>query len=289
MRSRTLFVILAVSGLVTGLVACSTGHSTDMADMGHSASSAPGMAHGAEPMAMGDSLAATDQGFTFAPVSSTVGPDGFAFRILDQAGRPVTAFEPDQTKLMHFYLVRSDLADFQHVHPTMAADGTWTAPIKATAPGAYRVYASFITKGADEKSSALVLSQRVTSPGAAAPDQPLPPPSSSITVDGYTVTVYTTRLMAGHPMPLGVSISKDGQPVRDLQPYLATYAHLTAFHAGDQAMAHMHPAGPAATTDTGGPDLAFEATLPTPGDWRLFLQFQVGGVLHTAALTAKVA
>lgn len=37
---------------------------------------------------------------------------------------------------MRFYLVRSDLTGYQHVHPTMAAGGVWTAP------GSYHVYAS---------------------------------------------------------------------------------------------------------------------------------------------------
>ncbi|MFD0502698.1 hypothetical protein ACFQ0G_06690 [Streptomyces chiangmaiensis] len=87
--------------------------------------------------------------------------------------------------------------------------------------------------------------------------------------------------------PLTVHVSKDGKPVTDLQPYLGTYAHLTAFHQGDQTFAHLHP-----TTevdgDNGGPDLSFHAQLPTSGSWRLFLQFRTGGTLHTAALTLHV-
>ncbi|WEB44491.1 hypothetical protein MOV08_37870 [Streptomyces yunnanensis] len=42
--------------------------------------------------------------------------------------------------------------------------------------------------------------------------------------------------------PMTVNISKDGKPVTDLQPYLDTYAHLTAFQEGDQAFAHLSPA-----------------------------------------------
>ena len=38
----------------------------------------------------------------------------------------------------------------------------------------------------------------------------------------------------------------------------------------------------------GGPDLAFHAELPAAGDWRLFLQFEAAGSLHTAALTLRV-
>jgi hypothetical protein len=246
-----------------------------------------GMNDGGEPMYMGDGLAASAQGYTFAPTGDSVAAAGFAFRILGPDGKPVTAFESEQTKLMHFYLVRSDLSGFQHVHPTMAADGTWTAPTRAAGPGAYRVYAQFIAKGADGKAVPLVLSEQVTSAGSA-PDQPLPAVSSTATVDGYTLTVDSMQLMAGMEMPLKVSIAKEGKPVTDLEPYLATYAHLSGFHAGDLAMAHLHPQGGIATTPTGGPDLIFDATLPKAGQWRMYLQFQTAGVLHTAAVTLDV-
>jgi hypothetical protein len=93
--------------------------------------------------------------------------------------------------------------------------------------------------------------------------------------------------MAGMEHPLTVTVSRDGKPVTDLQPYLDSYAHLTAFHAGDLAFAHLHPAG-AVDGDRGGPTMTFHAELPRSGDWRLFLQFQTAGRLHTAALTLAV-
>ena len=40
--------------------------------------------------------------------------------------------------------------------------------------------------------------------------------------------------------------------------------------------------------DHGGPTLSFEAMLSQAGNWRLFLQFQTGGVLHTAEITLSV-
>ncbi|QUQ67561.1 hypothetical protein [Kutzneria sp. CA-103260] len=232
-------------------------------------------------MAMGDGLAAESGGYTFSPASTTVsGP--FTFRILGPDGKAVTEFEPEQTKLMHFYLVRSDLTGFQHVHPTMAADGTWTAPLTAAQPGDYRVYAQFVVKGTDE-----VLSQAVTVPGAATTSA-LAAPSATTEVDGYTLTLSGEKPMAGMSHQLTVSVARDGLPVSDLQPYLDTYAHVSAFHAGDLAFAHLHPQGEV-SGDHGGPQLTFEAMLPKPGNWRLYIQFQTAGVLHTAAMTVAVS
>ncbi|MBP0450677.1 hypothetical protein J5Y04_14145 [Kitasatospora sp. RG8] len=86
---------------------------------------------------------------------------------------------------------------------------------------------------------------------------------------------------------LVATISQDGRPVTDLQPYLDSYAHLSAFHEGDQALAHLHPANPV-NGDHGGHTLSFRALLAEPGDWRVFLQFQTAGQLHTAELTLHV-
>jgi len=246
---------------------------------------------GTSGMASGDGLAAESSGFRFAPVTTSLPagqPSSFQFQITESGGKPVMAFEPDQTKLMHFYLIRSDLTDFQHVHPTMSGDGTWTASLTAAEPGSYRAYASFITKDDSGRAVPLVLSQQLTVPGTATTTS-LPAASTTTQVDGYTLTLAADPpLMAQMSHDLTVTVSRDGKPVTDLQPYLDTYAHLTAFHNSDLAFAHLHPHG-TVDGDHGGPELEFEAMLPAPGSWRLFLQFQTGGALHTAAITAQVS
>ncbi|MER5638437.1 hypothetical protein ABT095_15935 [Kitasatospora sp. NPDC002227] len=181
--------------------------------------------------------------------------------------------------------MRADLSGFQHLHPTMTADGIWTAPLAALRPGNWRIYTQLTPADGPGKGTMMVLSRPLTVPGQA-DTTPLPAATGSTTVDGYTVTVEG-QPTAGQAAPLKVTVSKDGKPVTDLQPYLDTYAHLTAFHAGDMAFAHLHPQTPV-TSGTGGPTLPFHAELPKAGDWRLFLQFQTGGTLHTAALTLKV-
>ncbi|GAA0620524.1 hypothetical protein GCM10010174_43960 [Kutzneria viridogrisea] len=208
--------------------------------------------------------------------TSTVDNADYRFTIVDGGGKTVTQFEPDQTKLMHFYLIRSDLTGFQHVHPTMAADGTWTAPLTPAGPGDYRVYAAFTTGGKEQ-----VVGQPTQVPGTAT-STPLPPASASAQADGYTVSLEGEP-MAGMAHSLKVTISKDGKPVTDLQPYLGTSAHLSAFHEGDLEFAHLHP------ESANGAELSFHAVLPKSGNYRLFVQFQTNDTLHTAALTLKVS
>ena len=196
-------------------------------------------------------------------------------------GKPVTQFDREQTKLLHFYLIRSDLTGFQHLHPTLAADGTWSVtPSEGLAPGRYRVYTQFVPHGTG---SALVTSVPLTVPGTPPAATPLPAREGSITVDGYTVKV-SGALRHGTESPLTITISKGGAKVTDLQPYLGVFAHVTAIHAGDLGFAHLHP-DTGASSATGGPTLTVHADLPSPGDYRAFIQFQTAGTLHTAAIT----
>jgi hypothetical protein len=295
-RPRTLLLAATALSVVTLAAACggSSDKSTDkksMAGMHHSTASPSSSAMaGMDDMPAGDGLAASSAGFTMKP-RTTMLPSGqpasYQFMIMNAAGKAVTSFETDQTKLMHFYLIRSDVTGFQHLHPTMAADGTWTAPVAATAPGSYRAYASFIARNATGKATPVVVSVDAPVAGAEGMETPVPPPAKTTTVDGYTVTA-SGDLMAGMSHTLTLTVSKGGTPVTDLQPYLDTYAHLSAFHQGDLAFAHLHPQG-MVNGDHGGPSLTFEAMFPKAGNWRVFVQFQTGGVLHTAALTLAAA
>ncbi|MFF7638251.1 hypothetical protein ACFZB9_34655 [Kitasatospora sp. NPDC008050] len=322
LRRRTLAAAAATAVLALTLAACgssassthSDAHSSGNSSMSSATNSAtssatnsavpgmpgtpgmsgmPGMGTGT-PMAMaaGNGLAAEQDGYRLDAPSATLAagqPVQYRFSITGPDGKPVTDFAVEQTEQLHFYAIRSDLTGYQHVHPVLAADGGWTADLAPLRPGSWRLYASFTPNSGSGKGTDFVLSRTVTVPGPAADaaaDTPLPPAASSTTVDGYTATVQG-ELMAGMAHPLTITISKDGQPVTDLQPYLDSYAHLSAFHAGDQAFAHLHPES-TVNGDHGGPSLAFHAEPATAGDWRLFLQFRTAGQLHTAALTLHV-
>lgn len=81
--------------------------------------------------------------------------------------------------------------------------------------------------------------------------------------------------MLYQPTHLTLSVSPD------------TYAYLVALHEGDTAFAHLHPTTKVGG-DHGGPELSFNAELPTSGYWRLFLPFRTCGELHAAALVLNV-
>jgi hypothetical protein len=205
------------------------------------------------------------------------------FRILDAGGSPVTHYVENHEKLLHLIVVRNDLAGFQHVHPVLDSDGTWGVPVDLRLAGDYRVFADFTPAGGP----AMALAADVHVGGQYDP-QPLPPVEATSMVDGYTVTLSGSA-KAREASMLTLSVSRGGKPVTDLQPYLGAYGHLVALRAADLAYLHVHPMGePGDGVTAAGPDIAFHATFPSVGDYRLFLDFQHAGVVRTAEFTVSV-
>ena len=250
--------------------------------VGHAAEGSGG--HG-EPAAdsvarLPGGLQVAEDGYRLVPVSrslATAGRQPFSFQIIGPDGAPVTAYTPTHERDLHLIVAGRDLSGFQHVHPAMAADGTWTVPMRVAAPGTYRVFADFRPAA---RADGLTLGVDVPAPGDYRP-VPLPAVSRTATVDGYTVAL-AGDLVAGRSADLTLTVSRNGVPVTDLDPYLGAYGHLVALREGDLAYLHVHPH----ETKAAGPAVTFAAEVPSVGTYRLFLDFQHHGVVRTAAFTA---
>jgi len=229
-------------------------------------------------------LQIADRGYTLSldrTIVPAAGPTELSFRVLAPDGHPLTAYKPAHEKELHLIVAGRDLTSFQHLHPARAADGTWTVPANLPGAGDYRVFADF-TPAAETESLTLGADLHV---GGDYRPAALPETGRSVTVDGYTVTL-TGDLTAGQAGRLAFAVSKDGRPVDDLDPYLAAYGHLVVLRAGDLGYLHVHPDGePGDGVTKPGPEVDFTATAPSAGDYRLFLDFQHAGTVHTAAFT----
>ncbi|MFC7219370.1 hypothetical protein ACFQLX_14505 [Streptomyces polyrhachis] len=211
-------------------------------------------------------------------------PGELRFTILDAKGRPVTAYEREHEKELHLILASHDLSTYRHVHPVRAADGTWSVAVELPRAGDYRVFADF--KPAAKGAKALTLGADLAVAGAYNPAE-LPAPGRTAAVDGYTVRL-DGALVPGAGRELKFHVEKDGRPVTDLQPYLGAYGHLVALRAGDLAYLHVHPEGaPGDGATEPGPDVSFAATAPSPGAYRLYLDFKHGDRVRTAAFTVN--
>jgi hypothetical protein len=208
------------------------------------------------------------------------------FQIVGTDRRAVRDFEVEHEKRLHLIAARRDLTSFQHLHPRMAADGTWTAQLTIKEPGDYQLYADFKRDGENR-----TLARDLTVSGAA-DYEALPAPSSTAVTDtGYRVELDSAAAAAGDPAELAFKVTRDGEPVA-VEDYLGAKGHLVALRARDGAYLHTHPAageGQGSSHAHADADaVSFETEFPNEGRYRLFLQFKHEGKIHTAAFTRTV-
>jgi hypothetical protein len=256
------------------------------ADAGFGAGAMSDGGHGGAPMVAAipgaDGRRSELAGVTFLPIPRPFTAGGTAtwrFMLTDCKGNALHDFEPENGKRLHLIVVRSDLTGYQHLHPTLADDGTWSVRLATPRAGRYRAIADFVVDG-----RRYVVGTTLTVPGTSA-DAPIPEPSLRASADGYDVELQRpAQLVAGAEAQLTFRVTRRGRPVRDLQPYLGGYGHLVALHAPDLAYSHVHPNG----TDRAGGAITFDTELHVRGRYRLFVQFRTHGRVHTAAFTQTV-
>ncbi|MFG3208447.1 hypothetical protein [Streptomyces tendae] len=246
-----------------------------------------GDGHGAHESAPAGGLQVSEGGYTLdlaTPRVSAGQRTELRFTVRDASGDAVTAYRREHEKELHLVLASRDLVTYRHLHPTRAADGTWSTPVELPAAGGYRVFADFTPAGEDAEN--LTLGADLAASGRYEPAR-LPVPSGTARADGYEVELDGS-LRPGKASELKLKVSRDGEPVGDLQPYLGAYGHLVALRAGDLAYLHVHPNGePGDGTTEPGPEISFTATAPSDGTYRLFLDLRHRGEVHTAAFTVR--
>jgi hypothetical protein len=177
-------------------------------------------------------------------------------------------------------VIRRDLSGFQHLHPTMAPDGTWSVDLPLPAAGSYRAIADF-TAIVGGRQVATTLGADLTVPGTFAPVA-LPAPARQVTTGGFSVA-YDGTPRTGSTQPVMISVTTSGGQPAPLQPYLGAFGHLVALRQGDLGYVHVHPE--AQLVDG---KVKFWLAAPSAGTYRMFFDFQVVGRVHTAAWTVTV-
>jgi hypothetical protein len=249
---------------------------------GHEPADRLAPAHPAVAAADSPGLGMSDLGYTLRVADLTL-PRGdqvlVSFRIDGPGGAAVQQYRATHEKEMHLILVRRDLSSFQHLHPVRDAGGTWTTTADLSAAGTYRLIADFAPAELSEQT--LALGADVSVPGSFEAAE-LPAPATLWGGDGYEVTLVAEP-RAAEETDLEFTVRRDGAPVTDLEPYLAAAGHLVALRHGDLAYLHTHPDD--RTPQANGPAIRFTTTFPTPGSYRLFLNFAHAGEVRTAAFT----
>jgi hypothetical protein len=226
-------------------------------------------------------LAVAQDGYRLVPERTTyeAGPRAaFRFRIVDAGGATVREFDLEHERWMHLIVIRRDFQGFQHLHPRQLDDGSWVAQADLSDGGVYRAFADFSTDG-----QSLTLATDLFVAGRFDPE-PLPPVANvDAAGDGYEVAIKSASPADDGATALEFTVSRDGRELESVEPYLGSDGHLVALREHDQAFLHTHPEG----EPGGSGPISFQVEYPTPGRYRLFLQFKHAGEVRTAAFTQK--
>lgn len=243
----------------------------------------------ASPIIHSDGMSDAYDGYVIKPVTmpSTRGASTIAFRLLGPDGKPTLDLPRIHEKPLHLYVLRDDMSGYQHLHPVVSG-GVWRTPVTISDGGAYRAYAEFHPPGRAASSDPTVLGLPFIVPGDTQL-VPMPAPAATARSGALTVTRLdgTANLTAGKQAVIQFKVTDAaGRPVQ-LQPYLGAFAHLSNFDVRSARLMHLHPLPTSLNNTLPPPDatLQFHAFFAERGDQRMFLQFQVAGVLHQVAFT----
>lgn len=231
-------------------------------------------------------LSLETDGYRLSPVTApgAVGEEGeLSFSIDGPDGEPLLDYTEEHEKELHLIIVREDGTQFRHVHPELDESGTWSLPWSWDEAGSYRVFTDFIPASQE---SGVTLTRSISVAGDFSPVAPEDEVRTSPAGD-FEVTL-AGDLTAGGSSLVTLEVTRDGEAVTTMQPYLGAFGHLVALRDGDLAYLHVHPEG--AEPEAGqlsGPTVEFATEVPTPGRYLLYFDFKVDDEVHTASFVVN--
>jgi hypothetical protein len=213
-------------------------------------------------------------------------------------GAKVEAFTEVHLKRFHLFLVSQDMDVFEHVHPEQDDTGTWNIDLVLPKAGHYKLLADFVPFGGSPQFIAIPITTAGYQRDVLADRAHLHPdenPTKSAGDLTATVTYEPDRLVPANHSHLTFRLTHTGtnQPITDLQTYLGAFGHILIVSEDLEHFVHSHPIDMPAQDDKvetllGGPQVVFEALMPTPGNYRAWVQFRYHDEVRTLPFTFTV-
>ena len=230
-------------------------------------------------------------------------PSTLTYTIKNDRGDVVKNFEVTHEKIMHFIVVRKDLQHFLHLHPVFNQNtGEFSTDITFPANGLYRLFPDFTPHDENPQKLPVTVSTDVT---VGDTDENLPmivdsQPRKS--VDGYQITsTLPKELEKQKEVKYRLTIEKNDQPVKDLEPYLGALGHSVILKKDTLDFIHTHALeektsneghgqghGETQQSQTAGPHIDFATLFPDAGTYKVFTQFQHQGKIITTDYVVRV-
>lgn len=227
-------------------------------------------------------------------------------------GEVVKKFELVHERQFHLFVISQDMEYFQHIHPVLQPDGTWTIEVVLPKAGYYKILCDFLPSGGSSQFLARALvtagyeGDLQSCAAHLVPDTNLTKTEGDITAAvKYDPEVFQVGLY-GH-MNFFLTDTATGKPITDLQTWLGAFGHTLIMSEDMEDYVHSHPLDILAMPDDdggppqflippgadleairGGPEVTFEGLMPKPGRYRAWTQLRRNGVVHTFAYTFNV-
>jgi hypothetical protein len=206
--------------------------------------------------------------------------------IRDREGKAITNFDVFQEKLMHLIVVSDDLQFFNHLHPELQKDGSFTVETTFPQGGKFTFFSDYKPKGRSERVS--VINTEIV--GAKKVDRNVSLETTK-TIDNTQASLSFTpqNIEAGKESHLIFNL-KDittNKPPEDLQPYLGELGHLVILKQSSpltkEDYIHAH-----AMKNTPTGEIHFMATFPRSGKYKMWGQFNRNGKIVVADFWVEV-
>jgi hypothetical protein len=249
------------------------------------------------------------------------------------ASKKLDDLVPDHNHLIHLFLIRVPAMDrFYHLHPKQIETGVFAQNLPAISAGHYRIFADIVHRSGfpetlvgeidlpDVAGKPLAGDDCVWS-GSARGRSAGDTWESPLSDGGHLVWDRTTSLH-GAPLKANAPVSfsfrvldRDGQPARDLEPYMGMAGHAEFVRADCTVFAHVHPSGSVSMAalelaQSGGgagmslsmaahgdmimpseslpPEISFPYGFPQPGQYSIFVQVKRAGRIETGVFDVRV-
>jgi hypothetical protein len=209
------------------------------------------------------------------------------YKIKNDKGEVVKDFLVAHDKLMHFIIVRKDLMQFQHLHPSFdKTTGEFKIDINFKEHGPYRFFADF-TSGKDNpmKLPVAVFSDLNVGNISNFPLKELSVNTNNnvqVAPDYNVQYSFSNNLESQSPVTYSLTIMQDNNPVA-LEKYLGALGHSVLLKEGSLDYIHAH-AGEHAMSgghENSSNKIDFTTTFPSSGKYKIFTQFQDQGKVIT--------
>jgi Cu+-exporting ATPase len=196
-------------------------------------------------------------------------------------GEPIKDMTRSHEAWMHLIATRDDLGSFGHVHPEPTSkSGQLAVDITFPTAGRYIVNTEFRRQG---QMNDVHQRQYLTVEG----DTPLPvvlaESPREVVVNGVSIKLGGDAVVGRRSaLHFAFSNAATGEPIRDLQPFLAAAGHVVVMRADGATFAHVHAEVEdssgrpvfAMPGTTFGPELEVHAQFETAGTYQLWGQFR---------------